>query len=190
MQLNQNYPWYLQTSPVFSTLYEEMFATARNFSPVDVYKAFYPNVAVETITDGASASYALKTYANLWQVPTEFSAIEGALIYDQGQWSVTDKWNGDMTGASLDWFFRYIKMKTHINNQPFSLNLIKEAFEILMGPVGYNITVTETQNAITVNIETELQNVTVLQGILNVDKTLFGKPIGATITFNLGEQDD
>ena len=134
-----------------------------------------------------AASYGLKTYAGLWQIPVEFSAIIGALIYDVGDWSNTDKWDGDTTGASVDWFLRYIKMKTFINNQPLSLQLIHDAMDILFGELEHNVTVTETQYAITVNIETDSASTGVLQGILTVDPTLVGKPMGATITYNLGE---
>lgn len=184
MELNQNYPWYLQTSPNFVALYDGMFNVAKNFSSLDVYKVFYPEVMAEQ-PDAMAASYGLKVYASLWQIPTEFSAIIGALIYDVGDWSDVDKWSGDATGASIDWFLRYIKMKTFINNQPISLQLIHDALDILFGDVEHDITVTETQNAITVNITTDSTSAGVLQGILATDPTLVGKPMGATITYSL-----
>lgn len=186
MQLNQNYPWYLQTSQNFVVLYEGMFNVAKNFSPLDMYKVFYPEIMAEE-SDSLAASYGLKVYAGLWQIPVEFNAIVDALIYDVGDWSDTDKWDGDVTGATLDWFLRYIKMKTFINNQPFSLQLVNDAMNILFGDIDHNVTVTETQYAITVNIETDSDSTGVLQGILTVDPTLIGKPMGATITYNLGE---
>ena len=184
MQLNQNYPWYLQTSPNFVALYEGMFNVAKNFSPLDMYKVFYPEIMAEE-ADSLAASYGLKVYAGLWQMPVEFSTIVDALIYDVDNWSETKKWDGDVTGADLDWFLRYIKMKTFINNQPFSLSLIKNAMDILFGPVYKNTTVTETEYAITVNLETTEDAAGVIQGILVIDPTLVGKPVGKSLTFSL-----
>ena len=184
MQLNQNYPWYLQTSPNFSALYEGMFNVAKNFTPLDSYKVFYPDV-MASITDKMGAMYGLKVYAGLWQIPVEFSAIVDALIYDIDKWSQTKKWDGDVTGADIDWFLRYIKMKTFINHQPFSLNLIKGAIDILFGDTSHNTTVTETEYAITVNIETTEVATAVIQGILVVDPTLVGKPVGKSLTVSL-----
>ncbi len=186
MQFNQNYPWYLQTSPNFSVLYEGVFNVARNFSPLDAYKVFYPDV-MAMVPDNLGAMYGLKVFAGLWQLPTEFSAIEGALIYDVGSWSTTDKWNGDTTGVSIEWFLRYIKMKTFINQSVFCLQTIKDAFAILFGSESYNVTVTETEYAITINIDVDSSIVSTLMGILAVDSTLFGKPMGKTITYNLGD---
>lgn len=184
MELNQNYPWYLQTSPNFVTLYEGMFNTAKNYSSLDSYKVFYPEIMAE-ISDRLGAMYGLKVYAGLWQIPVEFSAIVDALIYDVDNWSETKKWNGDVTGADLDWFLRYIKMKTFINQQPFCLNMIKNAMDILLGEESHNVTVTETEYAITVNLEISDEAATVVQGILVVDPTLVGKPVGKSLTFSL-----
>lgn len=184
MQLNQNYPWYLQTSPNFVTLYEGMFNTAKNYSSLDSYKVFYPEIMAE-VSDRLGAMYGLKVYAGLWQIPVEFSAIVDALIYDIDNWSETKKWDGDVTGADLEWLLRYIKMKAFINHQPFSLNLIKNAMDILFGDVEHEVTVTETEYAITVNLTLGQEAASVIQGILVVDPTLVGKPVGKSLTFSL-----
>ena len=184
MELNQNYPWYLQTSQNFVTLYEGVFNVAKNYTSLDAYKVFYPEVMAE-VPDRLGAMYGLKVYASLLQIPAEFSAIVDALIYDVENWSETKKWDGDVTGADLDWFLRYIKMKTFINHQPFCLSLIKDAMAILFGDVYYNVTVTETEYAITVNIETTESARGILQGIFVVDPTLVGKPVGKSLTFSL-----
>lgn len=184
MQLNQNYPWYLQTSTNFSSLYEGMFNVAKNFSPIEAYRVMYPDIMAEVTTTG-SAENGLKIFASLWGLPTEMYALEGALIYDVDNWSETKKWSGSTSGIGKDWFLRYIKMKTFINSQPFSLQLIHDAMDILFGDEFHTITVTESGYNVTVNITTTEDAESVISGLLVVDPTLFGKPIGISISYNI-----
>lgn len=183
MELNQNYPWYLQTSPSFTTLYEGVFNVAKNISPLDSYKVFYPSIMV-CVGDNLAKLSGLKTYATLWQIPVEISAIKDALVYNINPWSDSYKWDGEVTGLSVDWLFRYINMKNFINQQVFCLQMIKDAFDIFFGDIDHTITVTETEYSLTINISTSDEDAeAVLTGLLTVDKTLFGKPMGATLTY-------
>lgn len=184
MQLNQNYPWYLQTSPNFSSLYEGMFNVAKNFSPIDAYRVAYPDMMI-AVSDALAANNGLKQFASLWGLPTEMAVIEDAMIYDVDNWSETKNWSGYYVDFENDWFLRYIKMKTFINSQPFSLQLIHDAMDILFGDVEHTITVTETDYSITINITTSDETEGVILGLLTVDPTLFGKPIGVSISYNI-----
>ena len=185
MQLNQNYPWYLQTSPGFTALYNGMYNVAKNITSLDAYKVFYPEEMIK-IHDNLAVLYGLKAYANLWQIQTEFSSIEDALVYDVDKWSSTYKWNGETTGLSLEWLYHYIKMKNFINGQVFNLNLLHEALDVLFEGIEYNVEVTEENNTITVNITTEnTEAISFFTGLLTVDKTLFGKPIGYQLIYTI-----
>ena len=57
--------------------------------------------------------------------------------------------------------------------------------DILFDGVEHNVTVTETEYAITVNLEISDEAATVIQGILVVDPTLVGKPVGKSLTFSI-----
>lgn len=185
MQLNQNYPWYLQTSPKFDALYNGVFNVVKNISPLDLYKVFYPNELIK-ISDNLAVLYGLKTYATLWQLPTEITSIENALVYDVNPWSTTYKWDGDVTGISLEWLYRYIKMKNFINQQPFSLQTLHDALNILFGDVQHTVEVTEENYEVKIDITTDDNNaIGFFTGLLAVDSTLVGKPMGVKITYTI-----
>ena len=183
MQLNQNYPWYIQTSPVFTGLYNGIYSVGKSITSFDSYKAFYPAEMVKE-SDPLAVLKGLKVYATMWQLPTEIAGIGSSLIYDLTSWSETYKWNGEETGLSAEWLFRYFKMKAFITQQPFSLKLIHDAFDILFGDIDHTITVSEAAHAITINVHTtNLEALSVFQGLNAVDTTFFGKPMGASITY-------
>lgn len=185
MQLNQNYPWYLQTSPAFTVLYEGVYNVCKNISPLDSYKVFYPSELMGLEDNGAILK-GLNTYATLWQLPTEISSIDDALIYDVDPWSSTYKWDGAVTGISVEWLFRYIKMKNFINQQQFSIQTMHDALAILFEGVDYTAEITVEDYEITVDISTDDTEATnFFLGLLASDATLVGKPVGFKITYTI-----
>ena len=185
MQLNQNYPWYLQTSPTFTKLYEGMFNVAKNFTSLDAYKVFYPDIMAD-VSDNLAVLSGLNTYATLWQIPTEISAVVDALVYDVDKWSDTKKWDGAVTGISVDWFLRYIKMKTFINQQVLCEQMIKNALDILFGNIQHTVEVTVENYEIKIDIVTDSNDaVNFFVGLTTIDSTLFGKPMGLKITYTI-----
>lgn len=185
MVKNDNYPWYLQTSPVFSALYDGIYNVGKNISCLDAYKVFFPKV-MANIRDNLAALKGLNIYATLWQLQTEISSIQDALIYNNDKWSQSKKWDGETTGITINYFLQYIKMKNFIYQQPLTLNLIHEALEILLDGIEYTATVNETEYEITINIYTENEDAySFMVGLTTTDKTLFGKPIGRKITYSI-----
>lgn len=79
MQINYDFPWYLQNSEGFMALYTGLYNTATTISPItlldalDIDNVLYPNQ--------------LKFVATLYGLRGDWVGIEQALIYDVNKWS-------------------------------------------------------------------------------------------------------
>lgn len=183
MQYNGNYPWYLQSSPVFTKLYDGMYEVVKNITPLDAWKIFYPSELNLT---------GLLQHAKLWGLATSWASLTDSLIYNDGLWAETygvvqdgDKyWSGKESGVDEEWYRRYVSMKAYIQGRPFSLNTIKAAFEILMGGyIDYTMAVSETDMACTIEVDSDQDTTTILRGISSYDPTLLGKPVGIKVSY-------
>ena len=183
MQLNPNYPWYLQNSPVFTELYNGFYEVSTLMTPLDAWKIFYPS---ELNLAG------LLMHAKFWGLATSWASLTDSLIYNDGSWAETygveqegDKfWSGKESSVSEEWYQRYISMKAYIQGRPFNLTTIKGALEVLLGGgTMYQMSVTESDMECTVQILSDLDTVTILRGISSYDPTLLGKPVGIKVNY-------
>lgn len=183
MQFNENYPWYIQSSPVFTALYNGLYEVGSKMSCLDAWKIFYPT---ELNLAG------LLAHAKLWGLATSWASLTDSLIYDDGLWAETygqvgdgDKyWSGKESSVSEEWYRRYLSLKMYIRSRPLTLETIKKAFEILLGEyLDYTISVTEDLMACEVIVTSDAETTMVLRGILSYDPTLLGKPVGVKITY-------
>lgn len=79
MQINYDFPWYLQNSEGFMTLYEGLYNTAVPISPITLLTA----LDIEHTTTAMQ----LKFVATLYGLRSDWVGIEQALIYNVNKWS-------------------------------------------------------------------------------------------------------
>lgn len=183
MQFNENYPWYIQSSPVFTELYNGLYEVGSKMSCLDAWKIFYPT---ELNLAG------LLAHAKLWGLATSWASLTDSLIYNDGKWAETygevgdeDKyWSGKESSVNEGWYRKYIALKMYIRSRPLTLETIKKAFEILLSDIpNYTIEVSEDLMACEVEVASDADTTMVLRGILSYDPTLLGKPVGIKITY-------
>ena len=80
MQINYDFPWYLQNSEGFMTMYTGLFNVATTISPISFLSCLD--------VDHAEYPQQIKTIAMLYGLRGDWVGIEDALIYDVKKWSV------------------------------------------------------------------------------------------------------
>jgi len=80
MQINYDFPWYLQNSEGFMTMYTGLFNVATTISPISFLSCLD--------VDHAEYPQQIKTIAMLYGLRGDWVGIEDALIYDVKRWSV------------------------------------------------------------------------------------------------------
>lgn len=184
MFFNENYPWYLQKSPVFTELYRGIYDVAQNISPLDIWKLFY--------VDELSGSN-VRLHALLWGLAGEWSGVRDALIYNVESWGdletgVGKYWSGIQGDVDDEWYRKYVKMKIYIQGKPFNYITIKRALEILLENAPYEIMVDEIDMQCEITVRTDESTSAVLGGILSYDPNLLGKPVGIKVTYNFTQE--
>lgn len=185
MFFNEDYPWYLQKSPVFTALYSSIYDVAKNISPLEVWRLFYLSELDNKNVKSFAALWGLVGNAAAW------TGIRDALIYNQEKWgNIQDEtgkyWSGIQGGAeggAGDWYSRYLAMKVFVQGKPFNYLMIQEALSILFGTVQYSVSIKEEPMSCEITITSDDETCSILDGIISYDPTLFGKPVGIKITF-------
>ena len=80
MQINYDFPWYLQNSEGFMAMYTGLFNVATTISPISFLSCLD--------VDHAEYPQQIKTIAMLYGLRGDWVSIEDALIYDVKKWSV------------------------------------------------------------------------------------------------------
>ena len=80
MQINYDFPWYLQNSEEFMAMYTGLFNVATTISPISFLSCLD--------VDHAEYPQQIKTIAMLYGLRGDWVGIEDALIYDVKKWSV------------------------------------------------------------------------------------------------------
>ena len=181
MQINYDFPWYLQNSEGFMALYTGLYNTATTISPItlldalDIDNVLYPNQ--------------LKFVATLYGLRGDWVGIEQALIYDVNKWSVDgveeNYWSG-MPSDSADLLKNYIKAKVQIRNKNLSLQALKDFFAVCLAHREFNpdtnIEVTESTMHFDLTITVSADVLNDMVTLLSVDPYPFGKPTGISYT--------
>lgn len=172
---NQRYPWYVQQSPRFKTLYDGLFPIAAQASPLDIWKIFDVNQLT-----GKGLLY----FGRMWGLRGMWGGTTDGLVYNIDKWSTDKVWTGHMKDLDAQIYRNFIRMKAYINGRNYSLELLQAAIAILMGDQTYELTVDEGFMNFTLNIKATSEILNVLYNMEQYDQQFLGKPSGISYKFN------
>lgn len=182
MYNNRHWVWHFQDKPVMKTLYDGFFNIVSSASS-DSAKEI---IDVSTLGEGG-----LQKFASLYNIRTVGGVITDAFTWGISKWNDQTKfWNGSKTSQDNEFFRRYILMKTNMFGRQFSITLIKQCLDILLGTVGtdYECEVIENESSYSfeINITVYDPNVAaVFASALTIDPIPFGKPSGYSYVINV-----
>ena len=171
---NQNYPWYLQQSPLFTTLYDGVFPIVSAASPLELRQMF----TLEQVT-GAG----LLNFGHMWGLRGMWGATSDGLVYDIDQWSTDKVWTGQMKDLEAQIYRNFINMKTYINGRQYTLGLIKEALARLLAGYPYEVYVEEQFMHFIIHITAPTSTLNILYNLAQYDTHFLGKPTGISYEF-------
>lgn len=185
MQINYDFPWYIQQSPVFMTLYEGLYAIAVNVSPLPVLEML--NIADE------DSLYKLIMLGQFYGVNNYIDTNKNALIYNIREWGPRDApdqnyyWNGSSSEEALQIMTNYTIAKMQIRGKALSLLTLKQFYETALAGYNYsvedNISVIESTQHFEIVVNAPDDIVQVLIEMTYNDRFPFGKPVG--ISYNV-----
>ena len=183
MQINYDFPWYLQNSQGFMALYEGLYNVSTSISPITLLDALD--------IDNATTTQQLKFVATLYGLRSDWVGIEQALIYDVNKWSVLggeeNYWSG-IPSDTQDLLKNYIKAKVQIRNKNLTLQALKEFFTVCLAHRDFDpstaITVTETTMHFDLTVSLDSETLGDMVTLLSVDPYPFGKPTGISYNIN------
>ena len=175
--MNYSYPWYLQESPAFNTLYTGFYQVAENITCLSVGDFF----DYRTLPSGVP----LYQLGKIWGVGGVLGYYDG-MVYDIDKWSTDKKWTGQLLELNDSINRNFIRMKMYIQNRPFSWTMIKEALAILLEGETYSIRSSESPSTMsfTITLYASTAVIGVIQGISNFDSAFLGKPSGIHYSFS------
>lgn len=185
MQINYDFPWYIQQAPAFMTLYTGLFEIAEQVSPL-------PFLDMLDL-DHATTFTQINTASDFYGIPNVLSSSKDALIYNMREWSPRPEgeteyyWNGSVTEDALRAAGNYIKAKAQIRGQPLSLATLKQFYETALDGYNYsvanNISVEETLQHFEIVVQGTQEVIEILIEMSATDRFPFGKPVG--ISYNI-----
>lgn len=181
MYVSYSYPWYLQKSVNFTTLYDGIAEVAQNISPLGIGDFF------NYLT--LPAGQPLYQLGKIWGLLGSPGFYDG-LIYDIDKWSETKVWSGHLRNLDDILYRNFMKMKMYIQSKPYSLTLIRDALNMLLDGTEHTITVDEDLMSFVINISATTEVLRIVQEINSFDSTFLGKPTGVSYTFNYVATDE
>lgn len=145
---NNNFPWYLQLSPTFKTLYDGFFNVAVDASPLGIGDAFN----IDEMT--GLMLFRLGTYWGMTGSPY----VWDGLIYNIDKWSETKTWTGGLKEVGTKLYANMIKAKAYAYGRVYCLETLKGVFERLFDGYEYTITIQETGSMFDNSIDEGLVN--------------------------------
>ena len=182
---NQNYPWYVQKSPVFKTLYDGVFPIVSAASPLGL---------ADILDIDSLEGNSLYRFGNIIGLRGNPYFFDG-LIYNVDKWSDVKVWTGKGAAINEQLYRNFVKMKAFLQArasvflQGFSLILIKEAMDIILDGQNYKLSVDEGFMEFIINIEAEAEVIRVFRILQSYDRHFLGKPSGIKYIFNYTETD-
>lgn len=131
---NNNYPWYLQQTSVFTTLYNGFFPIAQDASPLGIGDALNMDLATGAML------YRLGTYWGMSGSPY----VWDGMIYNVDKWSETKTWTGGVKELGEEFYANLMKAKAYAYGRPYSLETLKNVFERVFEGMEYSLKVYET----------------------------------------------
>lgn len=172
---NQNYPWYAQQSGSIKTLYDGFFRVAEAMSPLGVGNAFDLN----TLQDQA-----LFSFGTLYGLSSRAQYFDG-LIYDIDNWSESKVWSGHVEDLESHLYKNFLRMKAFIAGRPYTLLLLKQAFDILCEGLTINsLWIEEGYMSFIIHLDADQETTRVFMELNSFDLRFLGKPIGVSYTWD------
>lgn len=183
MQINYDFPWYIQQSPAFMALYEGLFAVGAKTSPI----TFINMLDLDNV-DYYSELLAAGQY---YGISKAWYGLEDALIYNVREWGPREGtnyyWDGRASYENFQLMANYIRAKTQIRGQPLSLVTLKKFYETILEGYDYsvadNISIVESEQHFEIVAQVDSDIAQVLIEMLYTDPQPFGKPVG--ISYNI-----
>ena len=183
MKINYDFPWYLQNSEAFMTLYTGLYNVSSHISPLPFLECLKID-DIDLFSQLRALSWIYGLFGNL-------TSVEDALIYNVNNWSVDEVeenyWSGRPV-ENLDLLRNYLKAKVQMRNKNLTLQSIKEFFGTCLEHREFD---PSTDIAVTESLLHFDITVTVNQDILNdmaslyaTDPYPFGKPVGISYSIN------
>ena len=176
---NSNFPWYLQQSNTFTSLYYGFFPVAQTASCLALGNALNVNEMF------GRQLFNIGTY---WGMSGSTTVYDG-LIYNVDEWSVLKTWTGGVKEMGEALYRSFIKAKMYAYGRVFSLDTLKKVFDIVFPNNMATVTITETDMAITINITASRELITSFIEMRAFDIWFIGKPIGIKITWEYNYTD-
>lgn len=171
---NYSYPWYIQHSPHFTKVYDQLYDLVSMASPLGIGDAFN----IKDMTGSA-----LTRLGILWGLQGAPQYYNG-LIYKIDKWSDVKVWSGHAEDIEGALYKNFILMHAYINGRQYNLQLIKEAIAMLLGDAEYTLSVDEEYMSFTINLSAAPDVLRVIQQLQSYDRHFIGKPSGISYTFN------
>lgn len=176
---NHNFPWYLQQSSTFTTLYYGFFSVAEYASPLGFGDAFNVDLA-----QGAML-FRLGTY---WGLNGDGSLYDG-LIYNIDKWSDVKVWTGGVKEIEEGFYRNLIKAKSYAFGRLYSLSTIKGVLELVFQGYDATFSVSETYMGLTITINAPEDVIRTFIEIKAFDLTFIGKPVGIKVDWQYNYTD-
>lgn len=186
MQINYDFPWYIQQSPSFMALYIGLYNVGSNISSLPIIDMLdLDNVEVYSELLAAGQYYG---------VPNAWYGTQDALIYNLREWAPRADpddpnyyWNGRASVDNFRLMANYIKAKVQIRGQPLSLVTLKKFYETVLDGYNYSVEdsveITESEQHFEIVVQATEEVEQALVEMSYTDRWPFGKPVG--ISYNI-----
>lgn len=176
---NHDFPWYLQQSPTFSSLYYGFFPAAVAASPLGIGDAF----DIDAMT-----GVMLVRLGRLWGIYGTPSVNNG-LIYDIDDWSLIKLWDGDEGEAKETLYRNLIKAKMFANGRPYSIETLYGTFERALEGLEYQIDIVEQYMSVTIRLTASADVIRDFIEMRTFDVAFIGKPAGISVEWEYVTQE-
>ena len=170
---NNNFPWYLQQSDTFVTLYDGFFGIAESASPLGLGDAFNLDLM------RGEMLYRLGTYWGMSGSPY----IWDGLIYNLDNWSETKTWTGGLKELGERVYSNLIRAKAYAYGRPYSLETLHGVLESVFSGEQYTVEVNESYMAIEIVITAQQSVLETFIEARAFDLAFIGKPSGIKVTW-------
>lgn len=183
MQINYDFPWYIQQAPAFMALYDGMYNIAAQMSPL----SFIDMLDLDNVQSYSQLLVAGQYYG----IPNAWYGLQEALIYNVRQWGPrADEnyyWNGRASQDNFRLMANYIRAKVQIRGQPLSLATLKRFYETALEGYDYsvenNMQIIESEQHFEIVVMATDDIAQALIEMSYTDRWPFGKPVG--ISYNI-----
>ena len=184
MQINYDFPWYIQQSPAFMTLYTGLYNVAAQITPLPF---------IDMLNLNEIDSYPpLVAAGQYYGVQSSWFGFKDALIYNIREWAPRSGeeqyyWNGRATDSALRLMANYIRAKVQIRGQPLSLVTLKKFYETFLDGYNYSVEddveITESEQHFEIVVRATEEIILALVEMSYSERWPFGKPVG--ISYNI-----